>query len=238
VLAGALFVHSPEPPIAEPQPSIPAVPYPQPEPQPAPYNGNFAITTPVPPSIPATAFVAPKLRLQIESKASEGLRALQARLRTFGLLSAAPNGQLDDATRKGLNLVGVITGMDAHDVAAADAALKQAETRAADMFWLLGVFPFGDRLPSWLLASLDAADIETLSNAFTRHADSGQTIFSVPLKVHGLIVHARLFPAAPSATGDRCFDFSALFERGSLQHHVISRACRDNAARWAMAARK
>lgn len=235
VVAGAFFLHAPEAPNPPArQPILAPVPHPQPETQPAPYNGNFAITTPVPPSIPATAFVAPKLRLRIENKASEDLRALQARLRTFGLSTAAPSGQLDEPTRKSLNLVAIITGMDAHDATAADAALQHAETRAADMLWLLGIFPFGDRLPSWLLASLDAGDVDTLSNAFTRHADSGQSIFSVPLKAHGLIVHARLFPSSDT----RCFDFSALFERGTLQHHVISRACRDSAARWAMAARK
>lgn len=190
----------------------------------------------MPASIPATAFVTPKLRLQIQSEASDALRTLQARLRTFGLLSAEPNGHLDDATRKGLGLVGLITGVDAHDAASGDAALQRAETRATEMLWLLGVFPFGDRLPSWLLASLDPADVQTLSDAYARHADNGKSIFSVPLKAHGLIVRARLFPAAPNAAGNRCHDFSALFERGPLQHHVISRACRDDAAGWAMAA--
>lgn len=190
----------------------------------------------MPASIPATAFVAPKLRLQIESEASETLRTLQARLRTFGLLSAEPTGHLDDATRKSLGLVDLITGVDAHDAATGNAALQRAETRAAEMLWLLGVFPFGDRLPSWLLASLDADDVQTLSDAYARHADSGQSIFSVPLKAHGLIVRARLFPGTSNTAGNRCYDFSALFERGPLQHHVISRACREGTAGWAMAA--
>lgn len=200
----------------------------------APYNGNFGAMPPVRQSIPREAFTTAPLRAPLsEHHPANDLSELQVSLKTFGLLSDPASGILDKATRKSFRMLAMVSGMPANDPASARAALRTSEQRAERMLWILGTFPFGKTLPSWLLASLEPSDANSLSQAFNLHADTLQHTFSVPLKASGLIVRAQLFPDDRTP---RCYAFSALFERGPLQHHVISRACRDAANKWAMAA--
>jgi hypothetical protein len=236
VAAFAVLFHRPAaPPPEARKPVVPAQPSAHPT-TPAPYNGNFAILPAAPQSIPNDAFSRAALTAPVEPAADDRTRSLQEDLKRFGLYGGAINGLLDAPTRKSLRVITDITGMQAGDADAASRAMRAAEERAEGNLWMLGVFPFGSSLPSWLLASLDTADAETLQQAFTRHFISGRKIFSVLLKAPGLIVRARLFPRQDSNEHTSCYAFSALFERGDLQHHVISRACRDGAAHWAMAA--
>jgi hypothetical protein len=252
----AAFLHTPQPPTpnpvsqfaVEPVPLSAAHPKPPARPAeaaatdrspPAPYNGNFAANT-IADKIPPQAFNSARRIKQLDTAASDDIRALQQGLKAFGLFTDPLTGVLDRPTQKSLRLLTVLTGMPATDAQTGTAALTSAQTRADHMLWILGLFPFGNSLPSWLLASLDTDDAGTLFAAFSLHADSGKPVFSVPLTAPGLIVRAHLFPDTPgNATTLTCYGFSALFERGPFRHHVISRACRDpDTVHWAMAARE
>lgn len=200
----------------------------------APYNGNFGAAPAVQDNFGTDAFNdAPRRSDGDYGPFGSDISGLQTALKKFGLLREPANGKLDEATRAALRTLALITGMPTASTASANAALNTAEDRAARMLWILNVFPFGTSLPSWLLASLDNSDISRITRAFNTRAAHGTPVFSVRTPA-GLVVHGRL---VPDDTDQNCFGYSALFERGSLQHHVISRACRISADQWATAER-
>lgn len=230
---GWLFLRTPatEPVVNTPHPTARIQPQ---TPAPAPYNGNFAILPELPTDIPRTAFATTNFNLSAKPATSSGVRSLQIALQRFGIYKGAPTGTLDAVTKASLRLVSSITGTPADTVESGQQALQSAQSRAEENLWMLGVFPLGKTLPSWLLASLDTDDLQTLQDAFSKNLDADGGIFTVRLKTRRLIVHARLFPASTTYAPPGCRAFSALFELDTLQHHVIARACRGSDAHWAM----
>lgn len=244
LIIAAIFIHTgPRPhrlPPAAPAITPPAPATTRPSPASTPYNGNFDASAPISVTIPNRAFVTSPLHAPIAESDNPGaIRKLQEDLKAFGLFpNAAITGVIDRPTKTSLRQLAMLTRSPTGDVTAASAALRSAQEHAEQMLWILGDFPFGKTLPSWLLASLDARDPDTLASAFSLHANDSPAIFSVELAAPAFIVRGRLFPDTASSTqGRQCYGFSALFERPPLQHHVISRACRErDGGHWSMAA--
>lgn len=163
-----------------------------------------------------------------------GARELQTKMKTFGVYAGPVTGTFDPPTLKAMRVTASIMSNSTDPVTAtpdagnARAIIDALQQQADAMLYMVDLFPFAGRAPSWVLALFDDAVLKSVAGQVAQALNTGRYgAHAIDGGRSGIAIVAMIRPDPASGGTPDCRAYHLTFSKAGMHFAVTARACRN-----------